>query len=77
VQGVGFRCAVRERACSRGVAGYVRNLPGGEVEAVFEGDADAVEALVEYCRRGPRGADVAGVDVDDVPPAGLTAFDAR
>jgi acylphosphatase len=55
----------------------VRNLPGGEVEAVLEGDADAVEALVEYCRRGPRGAEVSAVEVEDVPPAGRTGFDVR
>jgi acylphosphatase len=77
VQGVGFRYAVRERAGSRGVAGYVRNLAGGEVEAVFEGDAAAVDALVEFCRRGPRGAEVAAVDVDDLTPAGLTRFEVR
>jgi acylphosphatase len=74
---VGFRYAVRERARSRGVAGYVRNLAGGEVEAVFEGDAAAVEALVEFCRRGPRGSEVTGVDVDELPPADRTGFQVR
>ncbi|HSD03904.1 MAG TPA: acylphosphatase [Gaiellales bacterium] len=74
---MGFRYAVRERARSRGVAGYVRNLAGGEVEAVFEGDAAAVVALVEFCRRGPRGAEVTSVEVDDVPPAGRTGFEVR
>jgi acylphosphatase len=77
VQGVGFRYAVRERARSRGVAGYVRNLAGGEVEAVFEGDEAAVEALVEFCRRGPRGSEVTDVEVDDVTLAGLTGFEVR
>ena len=74
---MGFRYAVRERARSRGVAGYVRNLAGGEVEAVFEGDAAAVEALVEFCRHGPRGSEVTSVEVDDVPPAGRLAFEVR
>jgi acylphosphatase len=74
---VGFRYAVRERARSRGVAGHVRNLPSGEVEAVFEGDAARVEAMVDFCRRGPRGAEVTGVDVEDAPPAGRTGFDVR
>ena len=74
---MGFRYAVRERACSRGVAGHVRNLPGGEVEAVFEGEPDAVEALVEFCRRGPRGAEVSGVDVRDAQPVGRAGFDVR
>jgi acylphosphatase len=74
---VGFRYAVRERARSRGVAGYVRNLPSGEVEAVFQGEPTAVDALVEFCRHGPRGARVSGVDVDDAPPEGRTGFDVR
>jgi acylphosphatase len=74
---VGFRYAVRERARSRGVAGYVRNLAGGQVEAVFEGDAAAVEALVEFCRRGPRGSEVTDVEVDDAPPEGRIGFEVR
>jgi acylphosphatase len=77
VQGVGFRYAVRERALSRGVAGYVRNLTSGDVEAAFEGDPDAVEAMVDFCRRGPRGAEVMGVEVKDAPPSGRAGFDAR
>jgi acylphosphatase len=68
---------VCERARSRGVAGHVRNLPDGEVEAVFEGKPDDVEALVEFCRRGPRGAEVQSVDVRDAQPAGLSGFDVR
>ena len=68
---------MRERARSRGVAGHVRNLPGGEVEAVFEGEPGGVEALVEFCRRGPRGAEVLSVDVRDAPPAGRIGFDVR
>ena len=59
------------------MAGYVRNLAGGEVEAVFEGDAAAVEALIEFCRRGPRGSEVTDVEVDEVAPAGLTGFEVR
>jgi acylphosphatase len=74
---VGFRYAVRDRARSRGLAGQVRNLPGGEVEATFEGDADAVESLVDFCRRGPRGAEVTDVEVEDVPPSGRTGFEVR
>jgi acylphosphatase len=55
VQGVGFRWYTREEAMGRGVAGSVRNLPDGKVEAVFEGDARAVDAMVEWCRSGRRG----------------------
>ena len=52
VQGVGFRFAVERAANSRGVAGWVRNRPDGAVEAVFEGEPEDVEALVDFCRRG-------------------------
>jgi len=74
---VGFRYAVRERARSRGLAGYVRNLASGEVEAVFEGEPAAVDALIEFCRRGPRGAGVSGVDVADAGPEGHAGFEVR
>jgi acylphosphatase len=63
VQGVGFRFAVQRAAASRGVVGWVRNAPDGTVEAVFEGAPDDVEALVDFCRRGPRGAVVQRVEV--------------
>ena len=58
VQGVFFRDSARREAEARGVAGWITNRPDGAVEAVFEGDPDAVAALVDFCRRGPRGADV-------------------
>ena len=74
VQGVGFRYAVQRAAESRGVAGSVRNRPDGTVEAVFEGESDDVEALVEACRRGPRGAEVDRVDIAVEPSKGLAGF---
>lgn len=77
VQGVGFRYAVAQAARSRGAAGWARNLPDGTVEAVFEGEPDAVESLVRLCREGPRGADVRTVDVDEQAPEGLTSFEIR
>jgi acylphosphatase len=77
VQGVGFRYSVRERARQRGVAGWVSNRHDGSVEAVFEGDEEAVEALVEFMQAGPRGADVDRVEVSDQEPEGLTGFDVR
>ena len=61
VQGVFFRDTTRRTAQSRGVAGWVRNTPEGPVEAVFEGDSDAVEALVRLRHEGPRGAMVENV----------------
>ena len=77
VQGVFFRYEARERARGRGLAGWVRNLPDGRVEAVFEGPQEAVEELVEWCRRGPRGAEVTEIEVDTEEPEGLEGFDVR
>jgi acylphosphatase len=77
VQGVGFRYAVAERARTRGVHGWVRNLASGQVEAVFEGEPDAVEAMVGFCRRGPLGARVDDVQVADEEPRGEAGFSAR
>ncbi len=74
VQGVFFRDTVRRRAVSAGVSGWVRNNPDGTVEAVFEGEREAVERLVELCRRGPRGARVGSVDVAAEAPEGLAGF---
>jgi len=74
VQGVGFRFAVERAARSRGVAGWVRNRPDGAVEAVFEGEREDVEALVEFCRRGPRGAEVERVEVEEESAEGLVGF---
>jgi acylphosphatase len=74
VQGVGFRFAVERAARSRGVAGWVRNRPDGTVEAVFEGEREDVEALVELSRSGPRGAEVDSVDVVAESPEGLAGF---
>jgi acylphosphatase len=74
VQGVGFRYAVARTARARGVAGWVRNRPDGTVEAVFEGDADAVESLVRLCREGPRGAEVDSVEVVEQGPEGVAGF---
>ncbi len=74
VQGVFFRDTTRRMASSRGVAGWVTNRPDGAVEAVFEGDADAVERLVEFCRDGPRGARVDRADVAKEAPEGVTGF---
>lgn len=63
VQGVFFRYETRNEAKMRGVRGWVRNMPDGRVEAVFEGEEEAVRELIEFCRRGPLGARVMKVDV--------------
>jgi acylphosphatase len=77
VQGVFFRDSARQRAASRGVAGWIRNNADGTVEAVFEGPLEAVERLVDYCREGPRGARVTAVDVSEEEPEGLSSFAVR
>ena len=77
VQGVFFRDATRDRAQSRGVSGWVRNRDDGSVEALFEGDADAVESMVEFCRSGPGRADVSDVDVEEREPEGLSSFEVQ
>jgi len=77
VQGVFFRDTTRDRAQSRGVAGWVTNRPDGAVEAVFEGDADAVESMVRFASEGPGRADVADVEVSEEEPEGLSGFDVR
>jgi acylphosphatase len=74
VQGVFFRVETRDRARSLGLAGWVRNVPDGSVEAVFEGDSERVESLIDWCRRGPRGADVDDVEVSDEDPQGEEGF---
>ena len=63
VQGVFFRSETQDEALRQSLTGWVRNLPDDRVEAVFEGEKESVEKLVEFCRRGPPGARVAKVDV--------------
>jgi acylphosphatase len=77
VQGVGFRVSLASRARARGVGGWVRNRPDGTVEAVLEGDDDAVRAVVEWCRNGPRGARADAVDVVEEAPEGFASFEVR
>jgi acylphosphatase len=77
VQGVFFRDSCRREAEDRGVAGWVTNRSDGAVEAVFEGDPDAVEALIEWCRSGPGGADVEDAETSDEHPEGLSGFEIR
>lgn len=64
VQGIFFRDNTRKRAEELGVYGWVRNLPDGRVEAVFEGEKEKVEQMIEWSKRGPPFANVDGVDVE-------------
>jgi len=63
VQGVFFRVETRYEAMKRNVAGWVGNTSGGRVEAIFEGEREDVEKLIEFCRKGPPGARVTKIDV--------------
>lgn len=74
VQGVFFRAETRDRARSLGVSGSVCNLPDGRVEAVFEGEDDRVDTLVRWCRRGPAGAHVDAVEVEEEAVRGEHGF---
>jgi acylphosphatase len=74
VQGVFFRDSLRRAAQREGVAGWAANRPDGTVEAVFEGEREAVERLVELCRSGPGHAAVERLDVADEQPEGLRRF---
>jgi acylphosphatase len=77
VQGVAFRAYTQRQARGAGVDGWVRNLSDGRVEAVFEGAPAAVEALVAWCRGGPRHARVDGVEVREEAPEGAAGFEVR
>jgi acylphosphatase len=77
VQGVYFRATTRETAREHGVDGWVRNLDDGRVEAVFEGDADAVDAMIEFCHEGSQAARVDDVAVDYEDPEGVDGFRIR
>ena len=74
VQGVGYRWHCRREASARGIGGFVRNLPDGRVEAVLEGDAAAVDAMVDWCRSGPRSASVSSAVTADEQPLGESSF---
>jgi len=77
VQGVFFRDSTRREAQAAGVAGWVANRPDGAVEAVFEGDVEAVERMVAFVRGGPGHAEVVELDVHEEDPEGLSGFDVR
>lgn len=63
VQGVFFRAETESKAVSLGLTGWVRNLPDGRVDAVFEGEEEKVNIMIGWCRKGPRFASVANIDV--------------
>jgi acylphosphatase len=72
-----FRAEAAARARRLGLAGWVRNLPDGSVEAVLEGEQVAVATVLRWCEHGPAGARVDGVDVTWEPPQGEAEFEVR
>ena len=70
VQGVFFRSALHEQATRKGVTGWTRNLADGRVEAVLEGDKQAVNAVIQFCKKGPKGAVVTNVQANILPYTG-------
>ena len=77
VQGVFFRAEASSRARSLGLVGWVRNVPDGTVEAVFEGEQEHVDSMLHWCEHGPAGARVESVDVEWEPPVDARAFEVR
>ena len=77
VQGVYFRGTAEDEARSRALAGWVRNRRDGQVEAVFEGEQAAVEAVIAWCHRGPPAARVMNVMVTWEEPRGERGFTVR
>ena len=74
VQGVFFRADARQKAVSLGLDGWVRNVPDGTVEAVFEGERGRVERAIEWCRHGPKWARVSEVKITWEDPIAEDGF---
>jgi len=77
VQGVFFRDSLREEAVRQGVAGWARNCEDGTVEALLQGDADAVSRVERFCEQGPPRAEVVRVEASGTQPQDLTGFEIR
>lgn len=77
VQGVAYRVSTAKIAAHLGLKGWVRNLPDGRVEAVFEGEEAAIEAIIRWCHEGPPEAIVEQVSTSYEPPEGIQSFNIR
>jgi len=78
VQGVWFRAFTREQAQKAGLTGWVRNLPNGSVEALFEGSESAIQGVIEKCRQGPPAASVENIETRWQEASGaFTTFEIR
>jgi acylphosphatase len=77
VQGVGFRYSMQHEAARLGVNGWVRNRRDGSVEALVQGNAEAIAAITDWARRGPPGAQVASLTVSEAAPETAKSFELR
>jgi acylphosphatase len=77
VQGVFFRAWARDEAQALGVSGWIRNCSDGSVEALLEGEAEAIEELIDLLREGPPGAQVEDVEIEEADREGLSSFEVR
>ncbi len=77
VQGVSFRATTQRKAREHGVNGWVKNLPDGRVEAVFEGESDDVRTMLRFVHDGPRLADVENIEAEEEEPQQLRGFRIR
>lgn len=78
VQGVWFRQSTKDKADESGVTGWCRNCPDGSVEAVFEGEKEVVQSIIDWCHEGPKMARVERVEVEWLDTvAGLSSFEVR
>ena len=77
VQDVWFRASTRQAALRAGVDGWVSNRADGRVEAVFEGDPEAVKTMIDFCSNGPELARVDKIEIIEEPPEGLRDFQIR
>ena len=75
VQGVYYRAFTREKAIALGVKGWVRNVPGGGVEAVLEGDRKQVGELLKSMKSGPTGSLVLGMELSELQAKGYEDFE--
>lgn len=74
---MGYRYSTRDRALQLGLTGWVKNLPDGRVEAVFEGEEPLLQTMLQWCHQGPSGSIVKDVEVYDEPLEGLQSFEIR
>jgi acylphosphatase len=70
VQGVGYRATTSRKASQLKIKGWIKNLPNGSVEAIIEGDEEAVNKLIKWCFRGPTNARVRDIQVDKMTATG-------